>query len=126
MNLGQTGTPVTYVYVTDRARALAFYREMFGLEIRSSDDFGDFLGLNGAMLRVTVIPDHKPYPHPVLGWDVADIASAIRELGERGVAMSIYEGMGQDELGIWTAPDGVSKVAFFADPDGNVLSIAQV
>ena len=125
MNLGQTGTPVTYVYVTDRARALAFYRETFGLEIRSSDDFGDFLGLNGAMLRVTVIADHKPYPHPVLGWDVADIVSAVRELGERGVAMSIYEGMGQDELGIWTAPDG-GKLAFFSDPDGNVLTLSQL
>jgi catechol 2,3-dioxygenase-like lactoylglutathione lyase family enzyme len=125
MNLQKTGTPVTYLYVADRDRALAFYREMFGLEVRSSDAFGDFIALNGALLRVTVMPDHKPGPHPVLGWDVDDIVSAVRELSKKGVAFSIFDGFGQDELGIWTAPDG-DRLAFFADPDGNVLTLSQL
>ncbi|MFM9864450.1 MAG: VOC family protein, partial [Micropepsaceae bacterium] len=63
------------------------------------------------------------HPHTVLGWEVADIVAAIKALHERGVAMNIYKGMGQDELGIWTSPDGKAKVAFFNDPDGNGLSL---
>ena len=125
MNLQQSGTPVTYLYVTDRERALAFYRDMFGLEVHSSDPFGDFISLNGALLRLTVILEHKPSAHPVLGWNVDDIVASVQELRGQGVAFSIFDGFGQDELGIWTAPDG-DRLAFFADPDGNVLTLSQL
>ena len=126
MNIGQADTPVAFLYVADRDRALDFYRETLGLELRSADDFGDFIDLGGAWLRMTVMPDHKAHPHPVLGWNVGDIAAAVETLRDRGATFTIYEGMGQDALGIWTAPDGRTKVAFFADPDGNVLSLSQV
>ena len=125
MNDQLSGTPVTFVNVTDRERAMGFYRDTLGLRLRSSDDFGDFLDLGGALLRMTVIPDHEAHGHPVLGWNVGDIRAAVEALRDRGVAFTIYEGMGQDELGIWTSPDGQAKVAFFADPDGNVLSLSQ-
>ena len=46
-------------------------------------------------------------------------------LGDRGIVFTVYEGMGQDARGIWTSPDGGTKVAFFADPDGNVLSLSE-
>ena len=49
----------------------------------------------------------------------------MEHLVSRGVAPKIYEGFGQDVLGIWTAPDGVAKVAWFQDPDGNLLSLTQ-
>lgn len=119
-------TPVAFVNVRDRERALGFYRDVLGLPLTDSDDFGDFLDMGGAMLRMTVLPDHQPHPHPILGWNVADIAAAVQALRERGVVFTIYDGIGQDELGIWTSPDGRAKVAFFADPDGNALSLAQV
>jgi catechol 2,3-dioxygenase-like lactoylglutathione lyase family enzyme len=61
----------------------------------------------------------------VLGWEVPDIEAAVASLTANGVAMNIYEGFGQDESGIWTAPDGSGKVAFFNDPDGNGLSLVQ-
>jgi catechol 2,3-dioxygenase-like lactoylglutathione lyase family enzyme len=125
MGFGQAGTPVAFLYVSDRARALSFYQGTLGLALRSADAFGDFLDLGGALARMTAMPGHKASPHPVLGWDVEDIGAAVAALRERGVAFTIYEGMGQDEAGIWTAPDGASKVAFFADPDGNVLSLSQ-
>jgi len=125
MNLQQTGTPVAFLYVGERERALAFYRDTLGLALRSADDFGDFIDLGGGLLRMTVMPDHKPHPHPVLGWNVDDIGAAVAALRERGVAFAIYEGMGQDSDGIWTSPDGATKVAFFADPDGNVLTLSQ-
>ena len=125
MNLQQSATPVSFLYVGDRERALGFYCETLGFALRSSDGFGDFIDLGGALLRMTVMPDHQPHPHPVLGWDVEDIGAAVVALRERGVTFTIYQGMGQDARGIWTAPDGKTRVAFFADPDGNVLSLSQ-
>jgi predicted enzyme related to lactoylglutathione lyase len=125
MDLQQSATPVAFLYVSDRERALGFYRESLGLELRSADDFGDFIDLGGALLRMTVMPDHKAHAHPVLGWNVEDIAAAVESLSDRGITFTIHEGMGQDALGIWTSPDGRSKVAFFTDPDGNVLSLSQ-
>ena len=126
MTLHQSATPVAFLYATDRERALGFYRDTLGFALRSADDFGDFIDLGGALVRMTVMPDHKPTPHPVLGWNVEDIEAAVKALRDLGVAFTIHEGFGQDELGIWTAPDGKSKVAFFADPDGNVLTLSQV
>lgn len=61
----------------------------------------------------------------VLGWNVRDIVATVQSMRARGVVFTVYEGLGQDELGIWTAPDGQAKVAWFADPDGNVLSVSQ-
>ena len=125
MTLQQSATPVAFLYVGNRERALGFYRDTLGLALKSSDDFGDFIDLGPALVRMTVLPDYTASPHPVLGWNVDDIAAAAEALRERGVAFTIYEGMGQDALGIWTAPDGQAKVAWFADPDGNVLSLSQ-
>jgi predicted enzyme related to lactoylglutathione lyase len=119
------GTPVAFVYVAERGRAVAYYREVLGCELRGSDEFGDFLQLDGALLRLTALPGWSPTPHPVLGWNVPDIAAVAKTLRDRGVKFSIYEGMGQDELGIWTSPDGAAKVAWFADSEGNVLSLSQ-
>ena len=125
MTLLQTATPVAFLYVSDRERALGFYQGTLGLALRSSDPFGDFIELGGGLLRMTMIPDHKATAHPVLGWDVADIGAAAEALKERGIVFTVYEGMGQDARGIWTSPDGAAKVAFFPDPDGNVLSLTQ-
>lgn len=121
-----SGAPVAFVYVTDRDRAMAFYCETLGLELRSADAFGDFIDLGGGLLRMTVMADHQAHPHPVLGWKVGDIAATVEALRGRGVAFAIYEGMGQDALGVWTSPDGRTRVAFFSDPDGNVLTLTQV
>lgn len=119
-----TGTTVAFINVTDRDRALAFYRDTLGLTLRSSDPHGDFIELDKALLRITTMADHKPSAHPVLGWNVADISAAAAALRARGVRFTIYEGMGQDDLGIWSSPNGKTKVAWFNDPDGNVLSLS--
>ena len=120
-----SGTPVAFIYVADRERALGFYRETLGFELGASDDFGDFIDLGAGFLRMTVMPDHQAHPHPALGWNVGDIVSAVEALRDRGVVFSFYEGFDQDELGIWTSPDGRTRVAFFTDPDGNVLTLSQ-
>lgn len=118
-----SGTPVAFVYTTDRDRALGFYRDTLGLALHSSDGYGDYLQLGASLLRLTVIKDHKPSDHPVLGWAVEDCRATVEALRGRGVTFAIYDGMDQDALGIWTSPDGKAKLAFFNDPDGNALML---
>ena len=121
-----SATPVAFVSVASREEGRAFYEGVLGIPHRSSDDYGDFYALsNGAVLRLTPLSDFTPIPHPVLGWNVPDIRAVVTELKAKGISFTVYEGMGQDELGIWTAPDGRAKVAFFSDPFGNVLSLAE-
>ena len=117
-------TPVAFVVTRDRKTAEPFYGETLGLRRLPGDAFAAVYDLAGVPLRLTEVPGHAPSPHPVLGWQVADIEAAVDALAARGIRFSIYEGMGQDPRGIWTGPDG-AKVAFFADPDGNGLSLTQ-
>ena len=117
--------PVAIVVTRDRKVAEPFYGETLGLRRLPGDDFAAVFDLAGAKLRLTEAPDHAASPHPVLGWEVPDIEAAVAALGANGVAVNRYEGMGQDELGIWTSPDGRARVAFFNDPDGNGLSLMQ-
>ena len=76
------------------------------------------------MLRVQKVHELRPARHTVLGWRVPDIRSRIKELTKKGVRFERYDGLGQDESGVWTTPSG-AKVAWFKDPDGNTLSITQ-
>jgi catechol 2,3-dioxygenase-like lactoylglutathione lyase family enzyme len=109
----------------DRNVAEPFYAETLGLRRSGDDGFAALFDLAGVTMRLTEVPGHAASPHPVLGWEVADIEAAVAQLASRGVAINVYEGLGQDDRGIWTAPDGSCKVAFFSDPDGNGLSLTQ-
>ena len=117
---------MTFIVTGDRARAKRFYGETLGFKQISEDDFAVVFDLNGTMLRISTVSDHKPPAHTVLGWRVPDIEIAVRSLRAKGVTFTIYPGFGQDELGIWTAPGSNNKVAWFPDPDGNNLSLAQL
>ena len=115
---------IGFVPTSDLARARAFYVDTLGLSVIDEDPYALGLDANGIMLRVTVVPELRPAGYTVCGWRVDDIAAAIRDLGDRGVGFARYDGMDQDALGVWTAPTG-AKVAWFTDPDGNVLSLTQ-
>jgi hypothetical protein len=77
------------------------------------------------MVRVTTIAGHTPTEHTVVGWNVPDIRAAAVALTQAGISFEKYSFIEQDELGIWSSPDGRTQIAWFKDPDGNVLSIAQ-
>jgi catechol 2,3-dioxygenase-like lactoylglutathione lyase family enzyme len=124
MGIAASAKVITFILTRDLAKAEAFYGGLLGFKFMGNDGFASVFDLNGARLRITQIADHVAHAHPVLGWEVDDIAATIRALRDRGVVMSIYEGFGQDELGIWTSPDGKMRVAFFNDPDCNGLSLA--
>ncbi len=88
------------------------------------NDFACVLDAHGTMLRVTAVPKVSAAGYTMLGWRVADITTTVRELAARGVEFRRYDGMNQDGDGIWTTPSG-DQVAWFADTDGNVLSLTQ-
>lgn len=115
---------IAFVSTTDAARARRFYEDTLGLPLMDQTPFALVFQAHGTMLRVTVAERTVPAPYTVLGWGVADIAAMILELGARGVAFIRYEGMDQDELGVWRAPSG-AKIARFKDPDANILSLTQ-
>ncbi len=126
MSILASSRPVSFILTADRAKSKPFYAGALGLSIQSEDDFAVTLGLEGgAALRLTDLPGHSASDHTVLGWAVADIRSAVTELRGKGVTFKVYDGFGQDADAIWTAPGGGAQVAWFADPDGNVLSLTQ-
>ena len=126
MSLLAAAHPVTFILTANRSAAKPFYAGALGLAIVAEDDFAVTFALSGgATLRLTDLPGHAAQGHTVLGWDVADIGAAVADLRGKGVTFRIYEGFGQDENGIWSPPGGGAKVAWFSDPDGNVLSLTQ-
>jgi len=48
----------------------------------------------------------------------------MQQLKKQGVSFERFEGLSQNEEGIWRTPDG-SSVAWFRDPDGNILSLCE-
>jgi len=125
MTLPASAKAVSFIVARDRAAAKAFYGSTLGFPLTHEDDFAAVYDQNGTMLRISTMPDHVAQGHTVLGWDVPDIEEAVTALRDKGVAFTVYEGFGQDALGIWTVPGGTTKVAWFTDPDGNVLSLTQ-
>ena len=116
---------VAFVATTDPKRAKHFYAKTLGLRLVSEDGFALVFDAGGTMLRVATVNTLQPAGYTVLGWIVPDIATAVRALVKRGVRFQRYEGMGQDDLGIWSSPSG-ARVAWFADPEGNTLSLTQI
>jgi catechol 2,3-dioxygenase-like lactoylglutathione lyase family enzyme len=115
---------VAFAAATDLSRARMFYEKALGLPVVEHNDFACVLDANGTMLRITAVPEISRAGYTVLGWRVTDISAAIRDLLAKGVVFLRHDGMDQDEDGIWTTPGG-DKVAWFADPDGNILSLTQ-
>ena len=116
---------MSFVGVSDADTARAFYRDTLGLSLISEDGFALAFGVGGIMLRVTLVNEVRPQPYTVLGWQVKDATATARALAKAGVPPERYSHVPQDDDGIWTSPGG-AKIAWFKDPDGNILSIAQM
>ena len=118
--------PVILVPVLDRKKATEFYRDLLGLEFKGDDGFALVFDTAGIMLRVTPVKEFTPHPFSILSWEVDNISQYVNGLSGRGVVFEKYDfpWMTQDDAGIWTAPDG-TQVAWFKDPDGNLLAVSQ-
>ena len=113
---------IGFIPVHDAAVARAFYEHTLGLRVIEDTAFALVLDANGTVLRVTPVPQFVVQPFAIAGWQVPDIDATVRALSDSGVPFSRYDGLVQDELGVWTAPGG-DRVAWFNDPDGNTLSL---
>ena len=120
----ESSAVIAFAASADLRQARVFYEQALGLRLIEQNDFACVFDANGTMLRVTAVAEVARPGYTVLGWRVSDITAAVRGLTARGVAFLLYDGMDQDENGVWTTPVG-DKVAWFTDPGGNVLSLTQ-
>jgi catechol 2,3-dioxygenase-like lactoylglutathione lyase family enzyme len=119
-----SGKLVGFVMTTDYEAARAFYEGQLGLQFVSQDQFALAMRSGGHMIRIGKVPSFTPAQNTVLGWEVADVRAVVEWLKGHGVETEKYGFVPDKELGIWEAPGG-DKVAWFKDPDGNVLSLSQ-
>jgi catechol 2,3-dioxygenase-like lactoylglutathione lyase family enzyme len=126
---------VAFAAVRDRDAARKFYGDTLGLTLIGEDRYAMIFDANGTTLRLTPVPDWTPPQFTVLGWEVPDITATVKDLQGAGVQLEHFPWMkDQDELGIWTSPSGPevaavhggARIAWFKDPDGNLLSVAQM
>jgi catechol 2,3-dioxygenase-like lactoylglutathione lyase family enzyme len=117
------GKLVGFLTTTDYEKARAFYEDKLGFEFVSLDQFALALRAGKNMIRITKAETFQPAQGTVLGWEVDDVKAVVLWLSSRGVLTEKYGFVPDQELGIWTVPSG-DQVAWFKDPDGNVLSLS--
>jgi catechol 2,3-dioxygenase-like lactoylglutathione lyase family enzyme len=115
---------VAFISISAGANAREFYEGRLGLRFVKDDGFAVVFDSNGIRLRAVKMKEVKPSHFTVLGWEVKPIERAVTSLRDRGVHFETFGFFKQDELGIWIAPSG-DKVAWFKDPDGNILSVSE-
>src|SRR5688572_15444198 len=115
---------IAFVATTNPDRAKDWYAKVLGFRLVGDEPHAVVFDVGGTMLSIQKTQQHTPQPFTVLGWKVSDIRAELIALRERGVTFEKYDFLPSDADGIWTAEDG-TKVAWFKDPDGNTLSLAQ-
>lgn len=120
----QSSKIMAFAATADARQARTYYEGILGLRLLRDEPFALVFDANGTMLRIAKVQKVTPAPYTVLGWEVSDIRATVSALKTRGVTFETIPGFQQDDLRVWTAPDG-TKVAWFRDPDGNTLSVTQ-
>jgi catechol 2,3-dioxygenase-like lactoylglutathione lyase family enzyme len=119
-----TSDVIAFASTTDLARARSFYEATLGLPVADENAYACVFNAQGTMLRITAVAEVAHPGYTVLGWRVTDISETVAGLESRGVVFARYDGMEQDAQGVWTTPNG-DRIAWFTDPDGNVLSLTE-
>ena len=124
-----TASLVAFIPTRNAARARVFYETTLGLRFVEDDNFALIFDSNGTMIRIARVPEFTPHPFTVLGWQVRDIDAAVAGLTSKGVQFNRCSFLEQSPNGVWTAPPDpaghAARVAWFPDPDGNILSLSQ-
>jgi predicted enzyme related to lactoylglutathione lyase len=118
---------IAFVPTRDPAKARKFYEQTLGLEFVSEDPFALVFNAHGTTLRIANVSEVKgfqPAPFTIVGWQVTNVSDTAGDLVKKGVRFERFPGMDQDPQGIWKSPSG-ARVAWFKDPEGNILSITQ-
>jgi catechol 2,3-dioxygenase-like lactoylglutathione lyase family enzyme len=115
---------IAFVATAKPDESRAFYQDLLGLTLVEESEFSIVFLSGETMLRVQKVASVAPSADTVLGWEVDSVEDRIAELTAKGVAFEHFDGLTHDEAGYWLSPDG-TKVAWFRDPDGNLLSLTQ-
>ena len=118
---------IAFVPTRDTGKARKFYEETLGLDFISEDPFALVFNARGTTLRIANVSGVKGFkaaPFTIIGWQVTNVSDTVGDLVKKGVQFERFPGMDQDAKGIWKSPSG-ARVAWFKDPDGNILSITQ-
>jgi len=116
---------LAFVPTVDAERARSFYVDTLELTFLSNDPFAITVRSGNTDIRISRMDAFNPSPYSILGWKVADIEVTAKQFAAAGIVFERYPFLEQDAHGIWNAPDRTARVAWFKDPDGNVLSISQ-
>jgi catechol 2,3-dioxygenase-like lactoylglutathione lyase family enzyme len=119
-----SGKIVGFVPTKDYDKARAFYGGNLGFEFISLDQYALVMRVGGHKIRIAKVSNFTPLQGTILGWEVENIEAVVTWLRDKGVVLEKYPFVQDQELGIWTTPTG-DKVAWFKDPDGNILSVSQ-
>ncbi len=120
----ETANLVAFLATARPDESRRFYQETLGLISLGEDAHTLLFDCNGITLRIQKLKSVTPGVHTALGWQVSDLVREIHLLAPKGVSFVRYDGLEQDRNGIWTGPGG-SMVAWFKDPDGNLLSLTE-
>lgn len=117
-------TITAFLPTAEPQQSKQFYMNILGLKLQSEDDFAlEFEG-GGVRLRITIVEKFEPQPFTVLGFRIKNIGAQVKTLTEKGVKFEQYSSLDQNHLGIWTSPSK-AQIAWFKDPDGNLLSLTE-
>jgi catechol 2,3-dioxygenase-like lactoylglutathione lyase family enzyme len=116
--------PMAFLATKRPAEALVFYRDVLGLRLVADEPYAIVFETGSIALRVQKTETHEPLPYTAFGWKVQSVAQTVNALASAGVTCERFPGLDQDAMGVWTSPSG-AKIAWFKDPDGNVLSLTQ-
>jgi catechol 2,3-dioxygenase-like lactoylglutathione lyase family enzyme len=118
-------TPVGFVHVSSVERAREFYVERLGLVPLEESPFALVVQTGPIVLRLTPVEHHVPVEGTVFGWVVDDIDATLDALHAAGVSSLQFPGLDQDARGIWRSPSS-ARIGWFADRDGNTLSVTEL
>jgi catechol 2,3-dioxygenase-like lactoylglutathione lyase family enzyme len=112
-----------FLRITDPERARRFYEQVLGLTFEYENPYVSVFRSGQTTIIAQRVKEVTPVASTVLGWEVQGIEKVAAFLSNRGVVFEKYPHMDQDALGIWNSPAG--KVAWFKDPDGNILAVSE-
>ena len=116
--------PVLFLATADADRSRAFYEKVLGLSFVADEPYALIFRIGDLMLRIQKVDRVPKVSYTVLGWAVQNIRPTVVTLSKAGVVFRRYDGLDQDDLGVWRSPSG-GLVAWFQDPDGNTLSLTE-
>ena len=118
-------TAVANIAVKDLDRAKDFYTDTLGLkQVEAEGD--EVLVLESGDSQVNVYRSEFAGTNKAtaVSWEVDDIDSEVKTLRDKGVAFEHYDMPGLKLEGDVHVGDGL-KVAWFKDPDGNILNLIE-